>query len=329
MSVASEPREIKTAFRSKNLGLVTRAVAILATENPMTLRHLFYRCISAGLIENSKPAYDRLKNIMVRLREEGDIPMTWLVDHVRSTLRPSSWDGLEDYAEAVRECYRKNFWANLPHCVEFFVEKDAMAGVLETVTRKYNIALHVIRGYTSISYAAMIARRWAQIRKPIFAYYVGDFDPSGFDLERDLREKLERYSDKTCIPNLQYLDEHLDLVSRGAAFSTSTFQWNRVGVLEEDFGDYDLIRLPVKATDKRAAKFVDKYGEDSCAEVDAIPPSDLRERVREVIEAHIDQDEWNRLLEVERVERESLQQIATGWEKSSLGKVSQRGGADE
>ena len=159
-------------------------------------------------------------------------------------MKPSSWSGLADYADSVRSCYRRDFWASLPHHVEVFVEKDAVAGTIQPITEEYDVALRVCRGYSSISFAGEIADLWREIKKPIFAFYLGDFDPSGFDLERDLREKLERYSGRT------------------------DFVWQRLGVTESDFADHDLVRLPLKRnksgdlSDKRAAGFIRQYGTD-------------------------------------------------------------------
>lgn len=293
-------RQRTTAFRSKNRKLATAATDILEAERPMTLRQLLYRLISAGELRNTRAEYSRLGSLMTRLREAGDIPRTWLVDHTRTTLKPSSWSGLADFSDSVRTCYRKDFWANMPDYVAIFVEKDAIAGTVQPVTEDNDVSLHVCRGYASISFAGEIADTWAEIEKPIFAYYLGDFDPSGFDLERDLREKLARYSGR-------YVVDHGDETESAETYN---FVWQRLGVTEEDFQAHDLIRLPVKTADKRAAGFVRKYG-TSCAEIDALPPSELRRRVSDAIDSHIDVKRWNRLLKVEQAERETLEQFVT------------------
>jgi len=266
----------------------------------MTLRQLFYRLVSAGVIRNAPTEYKRVGAVMTRLREAGDIPRSWMVDHTRATLKPSSWSGLADYADSVRACYRRNFWASLPHHVEIFVEKDAVAGTVQPVTEEYDIALRVCRGYSSISFAGEIAELWQKIRKPIFAYYLGDFDPSGFDLERDLREKLSRYVGR---PVWQYEDSGPTYLEDGECIS-----WIRLGVIETDFDEHDLVRLPVKKADNRAAGFIRQHGYD-CAEIDAIPPSELRRRVEQAILAHVPAAEWNKLQAIERTEQESLTNI--------------------
>jgi hypothetical protein len=347
-------------FRSKNLGLFEAAFAILEEENPMTLRQLYYRLISAGVLANAQKEYKRLGSVMTRAREGSDIPRSWIVDHVRSTLKPSSWSGLADFAETVREAYRKDFWAGLDHHVEVFVEKDAVAGTVQPVTREYDIALRVCRGYSSVSFAGEIADLWSRIEKPIFAYYLGDFDPSGFDLERDLREKLARYSGRKdqcrdvyrwqqlsgvprkTIEERIYANKREDLTTEdiidellreqgveqlgevdalrvhNVMFETSeprkTFYWQRLAIAEADFEEFDLVRLPVKESDKRTKGFLKTHG-DACAELDALPPTELRRRVQEAIESHIDQKRWAKLQRTEQLEQETLEKVVDAWQK--------------
>lgn len=283
------------SVRRKNKALAAAAVELLEAERPMTLRQLYYRLVSAGYLRPAQKEYKRLGTLMTRIREAGAIPRTWLVDHVRATLKPSSWTGLGVFIDRVRDSYRKDFWASMPHHVEVFVEKDAVAGTVQPVTEQNDVALHVCRGYASLSFAGELADLWKRVRKPIFAYYLGDFDPSGFDLERDLREKLTRYSGRRYEPNPARVTER-------------SFGWQRLGVLPEDFETLDLLRLPVKRSDCRAASFVDQYGDD-CAEIDAIAPSELRQRVLDAIDSHIDVERWNLLLKVESLEQETLNQF--------------------
>jgi hypothetical protein len=43
--------------------------------------------------------------------------------------------------------------------------------------------------------------------------------------------------------------------------------------------------------------------------VDAIPATELRRRVREAIEDHIDQEAWQKLKETEALEKETLEKM--------------------
>ncbi len=275
---------LDAGFRSKNLLLAAVAADIAGREKPLTIRGLMYQLVSAGwLPDTSAKSYNRVVRIMSRLRETGCVPYSWIVDNVRSTLKPPSWSGLTEYVEVVRESYRKDFWASLPEYVHIVCEKDAVSGTLYPVTSEYDVALSPIRGYVSSTFAHEIATQWNAINKPIIAYYLGDFDASGFDLERDIREKLTRYCDRP-------------------------FEWRRLGVLADDFARFDLLPLPAKKTDRRYKAFVEQHGED-CAEIDAIPATELRKRVREAIESHIPTEQWEQLKRVEQAERETFDKV--------------------
>jgi hypothetical protein len=299
----------ETVFRSKNRQLAEQAIAQLMEERPMTLRQLYYRLISIGMLGNRQSEYKRLGCIMTRLREAEQVPRSWIVDHVRTTLKPSSWTGLSDFGETVRDAYRKDLWDSMPHHVEILVEKHAVAGTVQQVTEEFDIALRVIRGYVSVSFAGEVAELWSKIKKPIYAYYLGDFDPSGFDIERDLKAKLGRYSDK-CVGDLEDLDDP------GVKWCRQV-NWYRLAITDDDFESHDLIRLAVKRSDNRAKSFIQEWGED-CAEIDALPPSELRSRVSEAIMTHVHKDRWETLKLVEHTERESLATIAKAFEKVNL-----------
>lgn len=293
---------------AKNTNLLNEAIEVLTEEQPCTLRQLFYRLISRGVLPNSQADYKRLGTLMTRARESKIVPRRWLVDHTRSTDKPSSWSGLNDFADTVREAYRKDYWASLDHHVEVFVEKDAVAGTIQPATRENDVSLHVCRGYASVSFAGEIAEEWRRIKKPIFAYYLGDFDPSGFDIERDLREKLERYSGRTCYgpeDDPRFIDPDQD-----------GFAWTRLGVNKSDFDEFDLVRLPIKRGDCRAKGFVDRHGTFG-AEIDAIPPTELRRRVTAAIDEHIDFDRWNKLIAVEEAEKRTFELMLSNLESES------------
>lgn len=280
-------------MRESSRALAEHIRDTLADEKPMTLRGLYYRLASAGHIPATQAGYKKLMRIAGKMRESGDIPLRgWIVDRIRSTLKPSSWSGLADFGETVADAYRKDFWARLPYHLEIFVEKDAIAGVVQPVTEEYDVRLNVIRGDVSIGFAGEIAWTWHQTRKPIHAAYLGDRDPAGLDIERVLREKLQRYSGRVAT-------------------------WERLGVLPSDPEDLDLLPLPVKAS-SRAAGYIRQHGHE-CFEVDAIPPSILRSRVAEFINKHIDQDEWAKLQNIERLERESVVGWVNGLSKTDLG----------
>ncbi len=294
---------------------------------PITLRGLFYRCVSRGLYPSTDAEhYNSIKRLSGRLRKKGLMPYEWIVDSLRSTDKPSSWSGLRDFADTVKESYRKDFWSHLDWYVHVFSEKDAIAGTLSPVTREYDVALSPIRGNTSLSFAHEIGSQWRHIKKPIFVAYLGDFDPNGMDIERDLKAKLAEHSGREIVDFESVEDCELrEAFALAASYAghaipdeelSSVMQdvfgdrrdlifWHRLGVNFADFDDFDLIRLPAKKTDSRYKKFAAEFGND-CAEVDALDPNELRRRVREAIEQFIPKEEWRKLREVEEIEKETF-----------------------
>lgn len=288
LSDASYERIVGSGFRGDTNTLAAIICQEVVTLHPITLRGLFYRVVSTGFLPSTdNEHYKRVGRLVIGLRRKGLIPYSWIVDSMRSTDKPSSWSGLADFAETVRSAYRLDFWEHMPSYVHVFTEKDAIAGVIQPVTREYDVRLSPVRGYTSESFAWGIAEQWKEIDKPIFAAYLGDYDPSGFDIERDLHAKLLKMSGKE-------------------------FEWVRLGVNQSDFADHNLVKLPAKKKDRRYLKFQKEHGDD-CAEIDAIPPNEIRDRVRNFIEGHIPQEEWKRLKDVEAIETESFASLLAGF----------------
>lgn len=274
---------LSLGFRGENVILACAIVEIVLQNQPLTLRSVFYQVVSAGLKPTTDGKhYKAVGNVLKRLRRAGIVEHRWIVDSMRSTIKPSSWANLTDYVETVQDCYRKNYWRDLPNYVHVICEKDAIAGVLQPVTGVYDVALSPLRGYASDSFVYSIAETWNDIKKPIHVAYFGDFDASGMDIESDCKRRL------------------LELCG-------NRFTWVRLGVYAEQIRQFDLLPLAPKTSDKRYERFVREHGVH-CAEVDAIPAKELRRMVEAFITQFIPYGEWDRLQHVERIERESFVQ---------------------
>ena len=166
-------------------------VFICAEENPLSLRRSFYRAVSAGLYpDTSDKYYESCGERVLKLRRLGILPYAWITDSTRRRLKPSSWSGLEDFAETVAVAYRKDLWQRQAHYVEIFVEKDALAGVVEPVTEEYDVCLSPIRGNASETMIYRVAEIFREITKPIYCYYLGDHDDNGLKIEKDFVRRL-------------------------------------------------------------------------------------------------------------------------------------------
>jgi hypothetical protein len=279
----ADPIYLSGKFNSRTIDEVLVLAQIVRDCNPITVRGAFYRAVSAGVFpDTSEQHYRKCGNLILKLRREGFIDYSMIVDSTRMRDKPSSWSGLDDFANTVARAYRKDLWSRQRDYVEVFVEKDAMSAVISPVTREYDIHLNVIRGSASETFCWNVAEEWRGIDKPIFAYYLGDHDPSGLLIEQDLRRRLQKFADKAVY-------------------------WKRIAIDEDDFRDRSILGIPVKGnrTARVNRDYIRQFG-DRCIEVDALAPDVIRERVRRFIEHHIDQDEWQRLQETERLELETV-----------------------
>ncbi len=279
---------IRTAFDSFNAASIVQVFGlaqILAENQPLTVRSAMYRGIGTLWEDSSDPNYRKCSGLILKMRRLGLIPYSWIVDGTRVSDKPSSWSGLSDYAETVAACYRKDLWERQGDYIEIFVEKDAMSGVIRPITREYDVKLNPIRGFGSETFLWGIAEEWKQIDKPIFVYYLGDHDPAGLSIEHDLRRRLEKFCE----------------------FEVS---WKRLAITHNDFNS-NLLGFDVtkkKYPPAKLRQYADQHGTRG-VEVDAIPAPEIRGRVQEAIEFHIDQYEWNLLKEQETRERQDVLQM--------------------
>lgn len=256
---------------------------VLATEHPATVRQVFYRLVSNGVIAKTETEY---KSLVVRhlaaLRRAGEIPYGWIADNTRWMRKTQSFDSLGDALARTAQTYRRALWASQDVYVEVWLEKDALAGVLLEVTDPWDVPLMVTRGYPSLTFLHSAAEQLAAGDKPCFLYYLGDFDPSGVHIpirvETDLR---------ALAPNA---DIHFE----------------RIAVTPAQIEAWGLPTRPTKRSDVRATRFV-----GDLVEVDAIPPDLLRALVRQEIVRHVDDRALELLRTAEASERDLLYALAS------------------
>ena len=260
---------------------------LLRQDQPMTVRQLFYRLVSLGTIAKTETEYKgTIGRLTVEMRRAGDIPFGWIADNTRWMRKPRTHSSLEQALSRTAETYRRAVWDNQDGYVEVWLEKDALAGVLLEVTAPWDVPLMVTRGFPSLSYLHEAAESIADVEKPAFLYYFGDYDPSGLDITRVVERGIREFAPDADI----------------------TFE--RVAVTADQIVEMALPTRPTKKTDTRSKNFL---GES--VEVDAIDPATLRRMVEECITQHIDHEAHERLKETEAAERETLLSIAEGgWE---------------
>ncbi|WP_333894515.1 hypothetical protein [Mycolicibacterium gadium] len=262
---------------------------IAEMEEPVTVRGLFYRVMSRGLVPKSEQGYSVIQRRALKMRRAGELPYGWITDGSRLRLKPRTFSNAQAALENTAQMYRRDLWINQGRHVEVWTEKDAIRGVVSPVTARYDVPLMISRGFSSETFLYETAEDINDEGNPAVIYQLGDHDPSGVAAWDDIRRKLR-----------EFVDDDIDL----------TFE--RIAVTPEQITELDLPTRPTKQSDTRAKKFI-----GDSVEVDAIPSSTLRDLVRDSIEKWIDRGLLSITKVAERSERTILARIAEGWEDLS------------
>lgn len=272
------------AKHAKTVRMLEVAREVLAETNPMTVRQVYYQLVSRQVIKNNRGQYQAVSNLLRDARKDGSIPWEWIEDRTRRPRPVQMWDDLADFVETVRLAYRRDVWATQPGYLEVWLEKDALSGIFETELRRFGVTLNVGKGYDGWDSIRNAAERYGD-GDGVTVLYFGDLDPSGEDMVRSLRERLEFFD---CYPEIVKCALNRDDVTR----------YN----LPPDFA---------KKTDTRRTAFVAKHG-DVSVELDALPVAALRSRLVSEIEKRLDLDALADVQQLERLDRGRLSSILDG-----------------
>ena len=232
----------------------------------LTLRQLYYQLVSRGAIDNTVKDYKNLSVTMTNARMAGLIDWDHIEDRSRNALMPPHWVGVSHILRDAAHSFRVDRWAGQRRHVEVWCEKDALSSVLEPVAFDYHVLLLPVRGYssTTIAYEASL-RFHAAFPKDPLVLYLGDHDPSGVDMTRDLEGRLSEF------------------VGAGGV------ELRRLALNHDQVLDNALPPNPTKSSDSRTAAYTEVYGTD-CWELDALDPPTLVSVVRDAIEEELDRE---------------------------------------
>ena len=259
---------------------------LLQAEHPMTVRQVFYQLVSRGVVPKTEVQYKQtVCRLLTQLRREGLLPYDWIADNTRLQRKPYSFQDLNDALEFTAQTYRRALWGEQGVYVEVWCEKDALSGILYGVTSEYDVPLMISRGFSSLSFLHSAGEFLRTVDVPAYLYYFGDHDPSGVEIDRKIEAEIRGFAPDAEISFQRVALTPIQILSMG------------------------LPTRPTKTTDSRSKSF---QGES--VELDAIPPSALRNLCRICIEQHIDPAILERTRLIEKKEREIVHQIAeSGW----------------
>jgi len=281
----------------------------------LTLRQLYYQLVTKNLITNEEKSYKGLGATVSDGRLAGLIDWNAIEDRVRRPRNASEWESIPDLVESALDAFRLPRWKGQDYYAELWVEKDALAGVLEPLAFDHHVTLMVNRGYSSQSAMFEAAQRFIDrcevtaheegigeyaypegrgddddeaprevelARRPVL-FYLGDHDPSGEDMVRDVRERLAMFG--------------IDVDVQKIALTT------------EQVRRYRPPPNPAKMTDSRAAAYVAKHGRSSW-EVDALPPEVLAQIVTDAFDGVLDREKMAEVIALEEKGKAALRKAA-------------------
>jgi len=279
---------IKPARRSKaDIEAIKDAILEVVEEDPpMTVRQVFYQLVVRGVIEKTEKEYQgTVIRLLTDMRLNNDLPFSYIVDERPRRPITVTYDNLTEAVDACARFYRRSALREASSdYIEIWCEKEALAGLLWDVTSEYDVPLMVSKGMPSLTFlhgTAEEIRKADEAGQFTYIYQFGDHDPSGVLIPRTIKSRLDEMCERSgCTgPIIQ-----------------------RVALTEEQISEFNLPTRPTKREGNRHAHSF----EGESVELDALPPSELRAMVREVIERHITEEALTTLRTAEESERELL-----------------------
>jgi hypothetical protein len=273
--VKNKYKDVK--FTAAKLNLVQQISKIAADFNKqgyeITLRQMYYQLVSKNIIPNNDGEYEKVGDIVGKARIAGLLDWDIIVDRIRHIFSFNHWENPGEIIRYFSHSYHIDTRIDQPIYVEIWCEKDALASVLEPICERHDVPLFICRGYPSITAKHDAAERLKQQehQNPT-VIYLGDHDPSGLDIPRELRESFDMF---------------------GCFF----VEIRRIALTMTQIEQYSLPPNPAKRSDQSW-------------ELDALTPDVLSELVDDEIKELTDYDKLNARRELQLSHRNELREIA-------------------
>ena len=291
-------------FQPPSLNLIQTCNSIIreyqAAGFVLTLRQLYYQLVSRDVIANKQSEYKRVGSVVNDARLAGLIDWNALEDRTRNVRSVGHWDSPGEIVRAVANQYRRDKWATQDIRPEVWIEKDALVGVIEGICTELDIAYFSCRGYTSQSEMWGAAQRFirhAHRGQATHIIHLGDHDPSGQDMSRDIEDRIRMFmSHHGCETN---------------------FEFTRIALNRNQIEEYNPPPNPAKSTDSRFRAYADEHGDESW-ELDALDPQVIADLIRDQVLEIREDGAWIEASELENTQRNTLQAVSDRWDEVEL-----------
>lgn len=271
---------IEKKFHPSSLRVIEQANEILeeyqANSYDLTLRQLYYQFVARDLFpedrrwswtgtkwvrdtegtKNADPNYKWLGTKTNDARLAGLMDWNTIVDRTRNLLAYQHWNSPAERIEACSYGYHTDIRSTQDYYIEVWVEKEALIEIVERTCDRHDVPCFACRGYVSQSAMWRAAvQRFVEKEEDGFLtkiFYLGDHDPSGVDMPRDIQDRLKLFGSSAEVDILALNMEQI----------------------EELNPPHD----PAKLTDSRCPEYIQRYGEKAW-ELDALEPQFLEELI--------------------------------------------------
>jgi hypothetical protein len=257
-------------------------IAYATEHQPVTVRQLFYAATVANLpgIDKTEDGYNKVQRQVLDLRRAGELPYAAITDATRMMRRPWTFTHVGDALRDLARTYRRTPWCADDDLVEVWVEKSALAGVIETATDRFDVALCPTGGFSSETFAWDAIKRAYNAQRPLVVLALYDFDRSGQDAANSLSATLSRFADQADV----------------------TLRYQQIALTVDQVNGMSLPTRPPKRNTIADRRW--PYG--FAAELDAIPPADLRTLVADALAQYCDPVAVERAEHMTRADRAEL-----------------------
>lgn len=270
--------------QQRSIQLRDAIVQVVSEYEVMTVRQLYYQMEMRGYVGKTDADYDKVQYHCLQMRRDGMIPYGKIRDLSRVRRKVTQFEGMRDLLERSLEFYRRNYWSFQPVNVEIWCEKEALLGVIAPICDEYGVTFVAAKGFDSESLAYESAQELRELGKPTHVYYFGDHDPSGWWIANNLQQRIRDFGADVLVRHMAVHPHQVE--------------------------DWGLPTRRAKRSDSRLRGFFERFGSDSCTELDAIPPNILQGYVRHCIEAEIDHESWARVKQEEAAQLVTLESLA-------------------
>jgi len=256
----------------------------------LTLRQLYYQLVARGIIPNEQKAYNRLGRLISHARLAGLVDWEAIEDRTRSLTARAHWRSPKAVLLAAENSFALDAWRSQPVAPEVWVEKEALANVVSRSANRLDVPVFCCRGYVSTSEVWRAVMRFAEHckngREPL-VIYLGDHDPSGLDMVRDL---YDRMNDMLYVHGAQ-----MDILP--------------IALTLDQIQQYNPPPNPVKMTDSRYRGYVRELGIKECWELDALEPQVMDDLITNAIYQQMDKALFDADLAEEDAQRAMLRKV--------------------